>query len=506
MKSKVIYACLFGLISIKTFSQGNFEKITSFQYFDCENLLVDGFGNIFLGGQNNFGHILISRLDSAGNFVWSREISEPTSLQFVGDMMLMNDSLLVIIGASDWGAFSNGRQLIVAGLDIDGNIKFLNSVGDTSSMDLFTPFKILQISRGTFAAFSNYQNNMNGEFYSLFDTTGNLISGKIVDLMTCKDVVLLADNSYLSINLFTNALAHFDSAFTNVIIEDFLFVNSSEIFSPSKFVYSNNGELYVVGEGVFNGIISHVNSALKIDSAYLFKDTLFNIHNILDVQQLSTGHWIAFGVYQYHFQYQFFLMELDENFNPLDAIQTTDSCYFNPFISYDLGKGNSDRVYWASTRQDMLPIGLDTHVYSSGIPLSAGCNYTNQLLTLERDSCALAFQTTYNTIDYLPVTGQLNLVVTPVSFSMNECLVNSISNSADPDPEFFYPNPATNYIKLLSDFQFTIYDELGRVVSSGFEVQGGQVDLSDFKSGIYFILLDNGNSIRNFKLLVSKTN
>jgi len=65
-----------------------------------------------------------------------------------------------------------------------------------------------------------------------------------------------------------------------------------------------------------------------------------------------------------------------------------------------------------------------------------------------------------------------------------------------------YPNPTNEFIQisgLLSKENYRIYDILGKEVKKGAIVNQQQIDIRDFTNGLYFIKLDNGNTIKFMK-------
>ncbi|WP_157983118.1 T9SS type A sorting domain-containing protein [Psychroflexus aestuariivivens] len=65
-----------------------------------------------------------------------------------------------------------------------------------------------------------------------------------------------------------------------------------------------------------------------------------------------------------------------------------------------------------------------------------------------------------------------------------------------------YPNPANEFIKisgLLTKVNYRIYDILGKEVKKGDITNQEQIDIQDFTKGLYFIKLDNGNTIKFMK-------
>jgi len=65
-----------------------------------------------------------------------------------------------------------------------------------------------------------------------------------------------------------------------------------------------------------------------------------------------------------------------------------------------------------------------------------------------------------------------------------------------------YPNPANEFIEisgLLSIENYRIYDILGKKVKKGTIANQEQINIRDFTKGLYFIKLDNGNTIKFMK-------
>ena len=68
-----------------------------------------------------------------------------------------------------------------------------------------------------------------------------------------------------------------------------------------------------------------------------------------------------------------------------------------------------------------------------------------------------------------------------------------------------FPNPAFDYIEIISDYQdlsnpeIFIYSSYGKLFKK--VVQNGKVDISDLASGLYFVGI-NGDAFHEFKALI----
>ncbi len=67
---------------------------------------------------------------------------------------------------------------------------------------------------------------------------------------------------------------------------------------------------------------------------------------------------------------------------------------------------------------------------------------------------------------------------------------------------FIFPNPSTDFIQLsglVKTQQYTIYNVLGVQIHNGNISLGEKIDIQDLTNGIYFMKLDNGNTIKFMK-------
>ena len=70
---------------------------------------------------------------------------------------------------------------------------------------------------------------------------------------------------------------------------------------------------------------------------------------------------------------------------------------------------------------------------------------------------------------------------------------------------FFYPNPVENFVKLnlsgSSDYKVSIFDLTGSLVYENMQAADQIIDMTGFRSGIYFIRAENDETIYNAKLI-----
>jgi hypothetical protein len=67
---------------------------------------------------------------------------------------------------------------------------------------------------------------------------------------------------------------------------------------------------------------------------------------------------------------------------------------------------------------------------------------------------------------------------------------------------YLFPNPTSSYIELTglkTQKNFKIYDFLGKVIKSGTVYNQEKIDIKEFTSGLYFLKLENGNTIKFIK-------
>lgn len=497
------------LFSTIAFSQSSYEKIAYYHYFDCENLLVDSSDNIYLAGQDNNGKILITKTDAAGNFIWSREIGDSWRLQYVGDMMLMNQDKIILLGASYGGASSNFRQLLIIEINTNGQIGFIQTLGDSISGGVYTPFKVLQISPTQFGIFANLQGASgisNGSVYGLFDINGNLVYSKAENGIIVKDALLLQNNSFLLLDLYNQGIMRYDSSFSNGTFETYTTLSTGGISENKKLVKSKYGEIYLLAESFGTPVIGHINSNFILDTAYIINASGMLDLGILDMKQLSSGHWIALGWYgiSNSTTCQFMLMELDENFFPVNSVLTADTFYLDPFLNYDIGLTSDERAYFSTTKLNMMPIGTDAHFYSTSLPLTLGCNGIPLNTSLTLDSFEYMFSTPLSSIQHNTLVTSSNIPHINVTIPLFDCSATGVKESSEPGDILFYPNPATNSITFLSEGKYLIYDRLGKRRANGLVSCNQKINLSGLNPGVYFIQIFTNNNNFISKLLVTE--
>lgn len=78
--------------------------------------------------------------------------------------------------------------------------------------------------------------------------------------------------------------------------------------------------------------------------------------------------------------------------------------------------------------------------------------------------------------------------------------INDIGNQVKPS---IYPNPSHDYISISNiqtPINYFIYNTLGTLISEDMINPNDQIDIQGFKSGIYFIQLENGISMKFIKM------
>ena len=64
------------------------------------------------------------------------------------------------------------------------------------------------------------------------------------------------------------------------------------------------------------------------------------------------------------------------------------------------------------------------------------------------------------------------------------------------------PNPSTDFIEvtgLIETENYKIYDALGSNVANGTIAENEKIDIQNLQNGIYFLILENGNSLKFIK-------
>lgn len=116
----------------------------------------------------------------------------------------------------------------------------------------------------------------------------------------------------------------------------------------------------------------------------------------------------------------------------------------------------------------------------------------------------------------IPSSGTVNTSVTPkerpgrwqvceVKFTYNDATITAVNDLNESTQEHFYPNPASNHIKLTADVNsIAIYTVTGETLKQ-IDNPSHTVDLSDLSNGVYIVklVLKNG-SVSTRKLLLRK--
>ncbi len=85
---------------------------------------------------------------------------------------------------------------------------------------------------------------------------------------------------------------------------------------------------------------------------------------------------------------------------------------------------------------------------------------------------------------------------------LDACQFNHIDETTHSDIEL-YPNPATDYINVTCDgaFGFEVYNLNGQAIIRGNGNKSKYIDLTDFKSGAYFLRIRQGEKVLNRKII-----
>jgi len=458
---------------------------------DGGNIVV---GNLSYTGDNTLAFAVKS--DSTGTVQWSKPFSCFNSIFDFSAITELPDSSVIMVGRM-FNQLENKYGAACQKLDKNGNVIWAKAIN--SSDDAITHASNIIVSADSNLLITGYINGFSS-FLVKLDTAGNIIFGKTYtsavntaeNLFKLNSITELADSSIVLVGTANWGT----STPTGVVIKtdangnilwsknSTVVANLLDITNDHDFVYINdNGSLVklsISGNIVWKKNISSVNNVIG--------DQRFRIKRDLDSNIILTYADLSFSVANK------LSRNGDELFSLRSMGQIIDIELYNSLGLYFLNSGPCYGVkntlldrHFAISKIDSLNENNSCNWQYSSIPINEVYSHANFALTIDSNlQIANAMMELFN--------GNFTIDSTCVEF------VGGIDELSNNDLLIF-PNPATDLISIQqtnnqANESLIIFDQQGRIVKVVNRSTSNEmtVDISELKSGVYFIQIGNSRS------------
>jgi hypothetical protein len=281
--------------------------------------------------------------------------------------------------------------------------------------------------------------------------------------------ILLLANIKTNINLKNLQMKHSYTFFIFTIIFPLTFYGQNLILNggcenpgtgttniPDSWVNSNTNGIQCFQDGAFGAIVN--------EGSYAFVKNSFDSGDFTLTQVINLGSDESGSVFDYSIDYNTFSSTTSQFSLLIEALNSTDNDLGDLYNSGNVTTSNTWQTLSGST------IGAQTGTQKLRVTLTWIQESTNDVIL---DNFSLIKNTTLSLVEF-----------------ENRSKIK------------LYPNPASEYIKLFalkSDENYSIYNVLGVEIKNGIIFNNEQIDIKDFSNGLYFLKLENGNTIKFMK-------
>ncbi len=415
--------------------------------------------------------ICLIKTDGSGDTIWTKRISG--AIMPSGMIQQTTDGGIIISG---YTTNPDGNpNICLAKTDLNGNLLWMEALDDGGTYDL--GYSVQQTTDEGFII-ANFGHNLN---IIKTDVNGTLMWSKSYgnSASICGLVKQTHDGGYIVVDITYGYLVKTDSI-------------GNSIWAKK---YGASQRVLFVQETKDGGLImTGINSTTGVDDVCLIKtDSAGNViwsktyggtgsdYSYL-VQQTSDGGYIMAGeTSSFGFNMNTYLIKTDDEGNLLWSKVYDVNDAFSIQQTFDRGYiiagGASPNYYLIKT--DSLG--------------NSGCNDSNppalQSTTTTLVTNIARLDSSVNTI-VTPITGNISsgVSVTTICSNVNVPEIHSFENSIS-----IYPNPTTDRITIensVATNHFELYDITGKLLErKNISVAKFEIDLSSYRSGIYFLTL-----------------
>lgn len=524
MLFRKIFLLLFLLLYFQVDAQQIFQKTFGSGLIEtsARSFVTFNDGTIIIAGQkseSSFANILLLKIDSTGNTLWSKSIGDSSRSEISFDMIKCSDGNLAIIGQSNTGIGIEFLEIFLMKTDTAGNLLWSKSYGDSLGD---VGLRIIESDNGNFVitGFYNYESVMymrDQAFVLKTDSSGNILWSKIFGqacdscLTAIDGLVPTPDKGFILAGATTTFAADlYDYDFFWMKIDSLGNMQWAKILSDScssitRQIISTNDSAYLI-----TGWSCSYSGFFEVDIILI---KINQSGNILWTQKYS---FAGFGSFD----------------QPYDVIQTNDNGFLISSGGVLIKTDSLGIVQWCKryilspynnatfkikqmpdngyfTAGQCAPGGASNNAYifktdSSGYAcFSANTTVNTSALTLTADSVSMP---EFSISPYDSVLSLLNNnIILPDSVYCQTATFLSENFSNEMYIEI-YPNPCIDFInvRILNEeikenkkIDFSVFDFTGRVIYNSVKNNTEsyyKIDVSNLSTGNYLIQLKIGNS------------
>lgn len=484
--------------------------------------------------------IFIQKIDSNGNLIWVKQIGGLGSDEGHAITIDANNNIYAtghFSGTVDFDPAANINNITSEGLhdifilklDANGNFQWVKGMGDSGfdrGLSINTDINGHIYTTGIFGGTANFGSNVNPEnlisngdtdvFIQKIDTNGNLIWVKQMGGTSSESGLFITNDAFG--NVYTTGsfsqTVDFDPGsgvqnltVTSGVIDTFI----QKLDSNGNFIWIKQiGSATSTSESVQSVAIDTDNNICLVGH---FKGTLdFDPSVVNTFNMTSTGDG------------DIFILKLDSDgdfiwtkgmggnsFSIGKSIVTNSNndIYTTGYFTENVDFNPNTEVYNLSSLggKDIFVLKLDSNgnfEWVKGIGGSSNFDEGSAII-IDNNDTIYTVGTFGNTVDFDSGVGTQNLTSIGSQDIFIQKLVQSSLGLGDNNLEesfLVYPNPASNYIqikKLILNNKVEIFDITAKRINAFVLTNKKEINIQNLKPGMYFLKLENGNSIKFIK-------
>jgi hypothetical protein len=490
MKTLFIYIFTLLLVNVNAQQHITFQKEikSNGQAMDIIDINQCADGSYLVLAMNDIGSPNVVKLNNIGGVIWSKSLFGNIDYHRIGEKTgggyYLCGSILDTGGYYPALVFLTNQGDFVSG-------KFYKRL-NSYSIDMYSPYKIKQMSNGNFLISANSDESMG---IIRTDDMGNVIFSKYFssdstknpsfDLSETSDGGIISCGKSDSYKMFVKIDASGNLQWSKTFIEPNYYTHIKSI------TRTYDGNIVAVGfESDINGN-TYCGFVMKIDNAgnILWHKRYSDQNNqiyFLDINEIWGGNLVISTRYPY--TYAPAVLVTDNSGNILSSNTVANIGAFN----YHLKKINNDDILLSMTGTDFQTQLFRSLLFKSDWISMLWCDKTNFPLTVTNvDHSNTTFSSNVTTYSGC-IANSISLTTTANNniTSTDYCASTSITENKKEGSIEIFPNPSNGYFNIktsLQNFSVSVYDVLGNVVYN--VANTTQLNLANQAKGVYYIQL-----------------